>query len=65
MQREEALRHTAAHVMAQAVMRLWPDVKLAIGPAIKNGFYYDFDLEHRLTSDDLARIEAEMKNIAA
>jgi len=63
MKREEVLRHTAAHVMAQAVMRLWPDVKLAIGPAIKDGFYYDFDLDHRLTQDDLNLIEAEMKRI--
>ena len=63
MERIEALRHTAAHVMAQAVMRLWPDAKLAIGPAIKDGFYYDFDLEHRLTSEDLSAIEGEMRKI--
>jgi len=63
MERIEALRHTAAHVMAQAVMRLRPDAKLAIGPAIKDGFYYDFDLEHRLTSEDLSAIEGEMRKI--
>ncbi|NLM38724.1 MAG: threonine--tRNA ligase [Firmicutes bacterium] len=59
----DTLRHTAAHVMAQAVLRLWPDAKLAIGPAIKNGFYYDFDMEHRLTEEDLSAIEKEMEKI--
>ncbi len=59
----DTLRHTAAHVMAQAVLRLWPDAKLAIGPAIKNGFYYDFDMEHRLTEEDLITIEHEMQKI--
>lgn len=56
-------RHTASHVMAQAVKRLWPDAKLAIGPAIDNGFYYDFDLEHNFTPEDLEAIEKEMKKI--
>ncbi len=55
--------HTASHIMAQAVKRLYPDVKLAIGPAIDNGFYYDFDTEKAFTADDLAAIEAEMKKI--
>lgn len=59
----EVLRHTAAHIMAQAVLRLWPDAKIAIGPVIKNGFYYDFDLEHRFTPEDLEKIEEEMKKI--
>jgi len=59
----EMLRHSASHVMAAAVRRLWPDAKLAIGPAISDGFYYDFDLEHRLTEEDLPKIEAEMKKI--
>jgi threonyl-tRNA synthetase len=63
--REEILRHTTAHVMAQAVLRLWPGTKMAIGPVIKNGFYYDFDLEHRFTPEDLEAIEAEMKKIIA
>lgn len=58
-----ALRHTASHVLAQAVKRLWPDAKLAIGPAIENGFYYDFDTAHTFTPDDLTAIEAEMKKI--
>ena len=59
----EMLRHSASHVMAAAVRRLWPNAKLAIGPAISDGFYYDFDLEHRLTEEDLPQIEAEMKRI--
>ncbi len=63
--REEILRHTAAHIMAQAVLRLWPEAKTAIGPVIKNGFYYDFDLEYRFTPDDLEKIEAEMRRIIA
>ncbi len=62
---EEVMRHTAAHIMAQAVLRLWPETKIAIGPVIKNGFYYDFDLEHRFTPEDLEKIEAEMEKIIA
>jgi len=58
-----ALRHSAAHIMAQAVRRLYPDVKLAIGPPIEEGFYYDLDLPVRLTDEDLAKIEAEMAKI--
>ena len=65
VEQEEILRHTTAHIMAQAVLRLWPETKIAIGPVIKNGFYYDFDLEHRFTPDDLEKIEAEMKKIVA
>ena len=61
----EIVRHSAAHVMAQAVLRLFPDAKLAIGPAIADGFYYDFDMSHRLAEEDLPRIEAEMAKIAA
>ena len=59
----DILRHTTSHIMAQAVKRLFKDVKLAIGPAIEDGFYYDFDMDHRLTNDDLVNIEAEMKKI--
>jgi threonyl-tRNA synthetase len=55
--------HTSAHIMANAVMRLFPGVKFAIGPAIDNGFYYDFDTEHRFTPEDLEKIEAEMSKI--
>lgn len=61
----DVLRHTTAHVMAQAVLRLWPDAKLAIGPTIENGFYYDFDLGHSITPEDLETIEAEMHKIIA
>ena len=60
----QILRHSASHVLAQAVKRLFPDVKLAIGPAIDTGFYYDFDSEHKFTPEDLEAIEAEMKKIA-
>ncbi len=55
--------HTCSHVMAQAVKRLWPDTKLAIGPAIENGFYYDFDSAQSFTAEDLEKIEAEMRKI--
>ncbi|MDO4935349.1 MAG: threonine--tRNA ligase [Phascolarctobacterium sp.] len=58
-----AIRHTASHVMAQAIQHLFPDVKFAIGPAIDNGFYYDLDSEHVFTPDDLAAIEKEMAKI--
>lgn len=60
---KHALRHTAAHVLAQAVKRLYPETKLAIGPAIDNGFYYDFDSETVFTADELAKIEAEIGKI--
>lgn len=60
---KEVFRHTSAHIFAQAVKRIWPDAKLAIGPAIDNGFYYDFDLDYRLVPEDLEKIEAEMKKI--
>ncbi len=58
-----AFRHTAAHILSQAVKRLFPEAKLAIGPAIDNGFYYDFDLEGGFSNEDLDKIEAEMKKI--
>jgi threonyl-tRNA synthetase len=61
----EVVRHSAAHVMAQAVARLFGDVEFAIGPVIEDGFYYDFDLEHTFTPEDLPRIEEEMKKIVA
>ncbi len=56
-------RHTTSHIMAQAVKKLWPDAKLAIGPAIESGFYYDFDMEHKLNDQDLLKIQKEMKKI--
>ena len=57
------IRHSCAHVLATAVLRIWPDAKLDIGPPTEEGFYYDFDLEHRFTPDDFEKIEAEMKKI--
>ncbi len=60
---KKAFWHTSSHILAQAVKRLYPETKLAIGPAIDNGFYYDFDLEKPFTSEDLEKIEAEMKKI--
>jgi threonyl-tRNA synthetase len=60
----EKMRHTASHVLAQAVLKLYPDTKLGIGPAIENGFYYDFDFVEPITEKDLSRIESEMKKIA-
>ena len=58
-----AFRHTASHIMAQAIKRLYPDVKLAIGPSIADGFYYDIDSENPFTAEDLEKVEAEMKKI--
>ena len=58
-----AFRHTSSHIMAQAVKRLFPDTQLAIGPAIDNGFYYDFDTDHKFVPEDLEKIEAEMNKI--
>ena len=60
---KHTLRHTASHILAQAVKRLWPEAKLAIGPAIDKGFYYDIDMEHTLTPEDLGKIEKEMGRI--
>ena len=59
----EALRHSASHIMADAVKRLYPKAKLGIGPAIADGFYYDFDIDESIKPEDLARIEQEMKKI--
>ena len=61
---KDVFRHTSAHMLAQAIKRLYPNAKFAIGPSIENGFYYDIDLEERLTMEDLAKLEAEMKKIA-
>ncbi|HVX85609.1 MAG TPA: threonine--tRNA ligase [Phycisphaerae bacterium] len=59
------VRHSAAHVMAEAIARLFPDVKLAYGPPVENGFYYDMELSHKLTAEDFAKIEEEAKKILA
>ncbi|MBF8984187.1 threonine--tRNA ligase [Lutibacter sp. B2] len=62
---KDVFRHTSSHILAQAIKRLYPEAKLAIGPAIENGFYYDIDCEHRFTEADLEKIEKEMKKIAS
>ena len=59
----DRLRHSSAHVLATAVLRIWPDAQLAAGPPVENGFYYDMDLEHRISTDDFEKIEAEMKKV--
>ena len=56
-------RHTASHIMAQAIQHLWPDTKFAIGPAIDNGFYYDMECEHKFSEEDFLKIQKEMKKI--
>src|SRR5918999_2815690 len=62
-QGREVLRHSTAHVLAQAVLRLYPGARYAIGPPIEDGFYYDFDVDKPFTPEDLERIEAEMRKI--
>src|SRR5688500_15217680 len=57
----ERLRHSAAHVLATAILRIWPEAQFAAGPPVENGFYYDVDLPHRISPEDFAQIEAEMK----
>jgi threonyl-tRNA synthetase len=57
----ERLRHSASHVLATAILKLWPEAQFAAGPPVENGFYYDVDLPHRISPDDFQRIEAEMK----
>ena len=60
---KNAFRHTTAHILAQAVKRLYPDTKCAIGPAISDGFYYDFDFTFHFSEENFSEIEAEMKKI--
>src|SRR5215470_15323980 len=57
----ERLRHSCAHVMATAILRLWPDAQFASGPPVENGYYYDVDLPHRISPEDFPKIEEEMK----
>src|SRR3974390_1134616 len=59
----EELRHSASHVLATALLRVFPDAKLDIGPPTDAGFYYDVDLDHKLTTEDLAKIEEKMKEV--
>jgi threonyl-tRNA synthetase len=58
----ERLRHSASHVLATAILKIWPEAQFAAGPPVENGFYYDVDLSHRISPDDFEKIEAEMKN---
>src|SRR5436190_5616924 len=60
----ERLRHSCAHVMATAILRMWPDAQFAAGPPTEEGFWYEFDMKHRLTPEDFEKIEAEMKKVA-
>ena len=60
----ERLRHSCSHVMATAILHIWPDAQFAYGPPVENGFYYDFDMPHRITPDEFEKIEAEMRKIA-
>src|SRR5580765_1677186 len=57
----ERLRHSASHVLATAILKIWPEAQFAAGPPVENGFYYDVDLPHRISPDDFPRIEEEMK----
>src|SRR6202161_2932001 len=57
----ERIRHSAAHVLATAILRMWPEAQFAAGPPVENGFYYDVDLLHRISPEDFEKIEAEMK----
>src|ERR1700745_1731472 len=57
----ERLRHSASHVLATAILKIWPEAQFAAGPPVENGFYYDADLPHRISPDDFEKIEAEMK----
>src|SRR6476620_10562814 len=57
----ERLRHSCAHVLATAILRLWPEAQFAAGPPVENGFYYDVELPHRISPEDFEKIEAEMK----
>src|SRR6266496_6489521 len=57
----ERIRHSAAHVLATAILRIWPEAQFAAGPPVENGFYYDVELSHRIAPEDFEKIEAEMK----
>lgn len=61
----EIIRHSCAHLLGHALKQLWPDAKMAIGPTIENGFYYDIDMEHKLTDEDIEKLEARMKELVA
>ncbi|HVV01079.1 MAG TPA: threonine--tRNA ligase, partial [Verrucomicrobiae bacterium] len=59
----ERIRHSCAHVMATAIAKLWPDAQFAAGPPVENGFYYDMDLQHRISPEDFPKIEEEMRKV--
>ncbi|MFC2279868.1 MAG: TGS domain-containing protein, partial [Cardiobacterium hominis] len=61
----DIIRHSTAHLLGHALKQLWPEAKMVIGPVIENGFYYDIDSEHRFTPEDLEKLEARMKELAA
>src|SRR6059058_2289802 len=61
MTERERIRHSCAHVMATAILRLWPEAQFSSGPPVENGFYYDVDLAHRISPEDFPKIEEEMK----
>src|SRR5438552_13062713 len=58
----QRLRHSASHILATAILKIWPEAQFAAGPPVENGFYYDVDLPHRISPDDFERIEAEMRS---
>src|SRR6266481_4526272 len=59
----DRLRHSCAHVLASAILRIWPQAQFAAGPPVENGFYYDLELDHRISPDDFPKIEEEMKKV--
>src|SRR6516162_10607114 len=59
----ERIRHSAAHVLATAILRIWPDAQFAAGPPVENGFYYDLEMDHRIAPEDFDRIENAMKSV--
>src|SRR5215468_6725671 len=59
----EKIRHSTAHVLATAILRIWPEAQFAAGPPVENGFYYDLELDHRISPEDFERIEAEMRKV--
>src|SRR5277367_3512142 len=59
----ERIRHSAAHVLAYGILKIWPEAQFAAGPPVENGFYYDVELPHRITPEDFEKIEAEMKKV--
>ena len=65
MNDQETLRHSCAHVLATAILRIWPEAQFAAGPPVEGGFYYDVELAHRISPEDFAKIEEEMRRVVA